>query len=98
MAETKVGIKRIKTNDLLICRVCGYINQDEIWGTDGLSPTYVICPCCGVEFGNEDYTLDSIRKYRKHWIEEGAKWFEEGLKPENWDISKQLKNIQIQFI
>lgn len=39
------------------CRVCGLYIEDEPWGKDGSCPTYEICSCCGVEFGNEDYIL-----------------------------------------
>ena len=41
------------------CKVCGYKLSFESWGDDGNTPTYEICPCCGVEFGNEDYTAES---------------------------------------
>ena len=37
------------------CRICGYRLGFEPWGDDGKTPTYEICPCCGVEFGNEDW-------------------------------------------
>lgn len=47
------------------CRVCGLHIDDLPWGQDGNSPTYDICPCCGVEFGYEDYTAESARRYRE---------------------------------
>lgn len=77
------------------CRVCGLYIQDFPWGKDGKSPTYEICPCCGVEFGNEDYTKESICDYRREWISNGAIWFDQKKRPKNWDLYKQLKNVSI---
>ena len=36
----------------IYCRICGYRLGFEPWGDDEKTPTYEICPCCGVEFGN----------------------------------------------
>lgn len=58
-----------------VCRICGFLLEEKPWGEDGEAPTYDICPCCGVEFGNEDYCLDSIREYRIRWINNGCQWF-----------------------
>ncbi len=81
----------------IFCRVCGYRHSEPQWGEDGKSPNYEICPCCGVESGNEDYTIESIRRYRKSWIEEqGSKWFYPG-KPSNWSLDDQLTNIPHEF-
>ena len=43
------------------CRICGYRLGFEPWGDDEKTPNYEICPCCGVEFGNEDCTMKSRR-------------------------------------
>jgi hypothetical protein len=80
------------------CRVCGLYIDDLPWGEDGCSPTYEICSCCGLEFGNEDYTIESTNKYREEWIAKGAKWFESKEKPENWNLEEQLKNIPQAFV
>jgi hypothetical protein len=80
------------------CRICGLYIADFPWGEDGNSPTYQICSCCGVEFGNEDYTTESIKRYRQEWIKKGAKWFNLGEKPENWNLEKQLKSIPNEFM
>lgn len=46
--------KQIEVNNF--CHVCGYpLGDYNPWGDDGKTPTYDICPCCGVEWGNEDY-------------------------------------------
>jgi hypothetical protein len=80
------------------CRVCGLYINELPWEEDGQSPTYEICPCCGVEFGNEDYTIESIKKYRTEWIQTGAKWFSPKEKPFIWNIESQLQNIPKEFL
>ncbi|MCD8032141.1 MAG: hypothetical protein LUF85_15295 [Bacteroides sp.] len=75
------------------CRVCGLFIQDKPWGENGKTPTYEICPCCGVEFGVEDYTKESTKEYREKWIESGCQWFDKKEKPENWNLSLQMENI-----
>jgi hypothetical protein len=62
-------------------------------GKNGDCPTYEICPCCGVEFGNEDYTLNSIRIYRENWIKSGSSWFDPKEKPNNWNLHEQLQHF-----
>lgn len=80
------------------CRVCGYYINDLPWGKDGNCPTYEICPCCGVEFGNEDCTKESTKQYREKWINEGAKWFEHEKKPLKWNNEEQFFNIPQEFL
>ena len=80
------------------CRVCGLYIETLPWGEDGNSPTYEICPCCGVEFGYEDYTAESAKQYREKWIHEGANWFQPKQQPENWDRQQQSKNIPDNFL
>jgi hypothetical protein len=75
------------------CKVCGLYISPPPWGEDGLSPSYEICPCCGVEFGNEDYTEESIRKYRQQWINKGYEWFEPSERPSDWNPNVQLANV-----
>jgi hypothetical protein len=79
------------------CRVCGFYNETPPWGLTGEIPTYEYCPCCGVEYGNQDYTLKSIREYRDSWIANGALWDEPNERPEKWDLSKQMRNIPDEF-
>lgn len=75
------------------CRVCGYYMEDAPWGDDGQSPTYEICPCCGVEFGNEDYTLESTIEYRNKWLSEKVTFYESKVKPQDWNFQNQMENI-----
>lgn len=80
--------------EINFCPVCGYpLGDYNPWGDDGNTPTYNICPCCGVEWGNEDYTPESRMEYRNKWIAGGAKWFDPQKKPANWNLEEQLKNI-----
>lgn len=79
------------------CRVCGLYIKDSPWGKDGCSPTYEICPCCGVEFGNEDYTIESTKRYRATWINKGFKWFDSTEKPKHWNKEEQLNMIPVEF-
>lgn len=84
--------KRTEVNNF--CSICGYpLGNYNPWGGDGKTPTYDICPCCGVEWGNEDYTLESRTEYRNKWLADGAKWCEPQKKPVNWNLEEQLKDI-----
>ncbi len=80
------------------CRVCGLYITTKPWGNDGQNPTFEICPCCGVEFGNEDYSLDSIRNFRKEWLGKGAPWFDPKQKPLNWILEDQLQSIPDDYL
>jgi hypothetical protein len=79
------------------CRVCGLWSLYPRWGDDDKSPDYSICECCGVESGLEDDYLEGIREYRQAWLDTGAKWFLPKLKPQNWDLEEQMKNIPERF-
>lgn len=57
------------------CRVCGLYLGYQPWGEDGKTPSYEICPCCGVEFGYEDDSKSSIQAYREQWIRNDCQWF-----------------------
>lgn len=94
-AETTCNTPEVK-NCMCIdqCRVCGYsYGNFHPWGNDEETPSYDICICCGVEFGNEDYCIDSIRKYREEWIRSGAKWYSINERPAEWNINVQIRNI-----
>lgn len=79
-------------NDEYICRICGFINEEITWD-QGIYPTYNICECCGVEFGYEDCSLDSIYKYRENWILEMGGRRNYNLEKLSDDLKKQLENI-----
>jgi hypothetical protein len=80
-----------------ICSICGLELDEKPWGDDLLSPTFDICPCCGVEFGYEDCQLNAIRAYRKNWLQNGSPWCEPKEKPPQWSLEIQLKNVPDEF-
>lgn len=76
-----------------LCFVCGLSLQgiDEApWGPDGDSPTYNFCPCCGVEFGYGDFSMDAVHSWRRRWREAGLVWADPALRPPDWDAERQL--------
>ena len=75
------------------CPVCGFDDLEEPPYNAQREPSYEICPCCGFEFGFDDGgQAQSFDSFRLRWIESGAAWFRPELKPNNWDLHKQLKN------
>ena len=75
------------------CRVCGLYIEEVPWSEDEHNPTYEICSCCGVEFGNEDHSYASVKAYRIQWIASGAGWFTSKEKPKEWNLEQQLNDI-----
>ncbi len=70
------------------CRICGLYIEDKPWGEDGLFPTYEVCPCCGVEFGYEDCTVESVLDYRERCITNGTKWSNLNQNPVDWILKR----------
>ncbi len=79
------------------CRVCGLLQDEPPWGDDGKSPNFVICPCCGTEFGYEDCSPDAARRARAEWISRGGDWFSPAARPDNWSRAAELKMVPAQF-
>lgn len=75
------------------CRVCGYEPVDPPWGAAGHAPTYELCPCCGVEYGNEDYTQSSTIEYRDRWLSDGGKWMDERHPDDGLSTSARLERV-----
>ena len=68
------------------CPVCGY-NRLPFPPSD-----FHICPCCGTEFGNDDFQT-SHDALRERWIALGAPWFSTATPPPpGWDWLTQLYN------
>ena len=59
-------------DDHMRCRVCGLRQAEPPWGRDGASPTFDFCPCCGIEFGYHDASVEGARRARRAWLERGA--------------------------
>jgi hypothetical protein len=54
--------------DMYTCPVCFY--PELIYPPQDFN----ICPCCGVEFENDDYET-SHAELRQQWLHAGAPWF-----------------------
>jgi hypothetical protein len=80
------------------CRVCGLRQPTPPRGESGAAPTYEICDCCGVEFGYEDVTAESARRFRQKWIATGLLWFAPDSRPPDWSWEEQQKTIPPGFV
>jgi len=86
------------SDEFNVCRVCGAKQPEPPWGDDGLTPSYEICDCCGVEFGYEDMNINALKRYREKWLKKGAVWFNDKEKPAEWSLDEQLKNIPEKYL
>ena len=69
-----------------ICPVCGYDKLEEVPYDEFGYPTYVICSCCGFEFGFDDESEgDTFSEYRQRWINQGFPFINAKKKPSNWN-------------
>ena len=84
-------------NEREICRVCGYISDTPIWNDFGEAIIDEDCPCCGVQWGIQDVSLEDIRNRREAWLENGGHWVWPAIEPDNWDPTEQLVNIPKEF-
>lgn len=80
------------------CRVCGLYIDNKPWGDDGYTPSFEICPCCGAEFGYDDYNVQLLKEYRRKWIDGGYKWTLPEEKSLNWNVKEQIENISEEFM
>ncbi len=83
--------------DDFFCRVCGYRESHPIWGSDGHSPKFDSCDCCGVEHGYQDSTPNSAKVFRDRWIANGAHWMTKAKKPDVWNLNEQLSRVPRKF-
>lgn len=68
------------------CPVCGYAEMPYP------PKPYKICPCCGTEFGVDDY-YHTREELRRVWINAGFPWFSDIRRPpKNWSPVVQLIN------
>ena len=67
------------------CPICGFdLDPDGVEKSE-LEISYMICDCCGCEFGYDDNST-----HRENWIKDGYPWFGDCEKPKNWNPKKQL--------
>ncbi len=82
----------------IICPVCGYEHLPKPPHDEHGCPTYVICSCCGCEFGfDDDSEGHTYSTYRKKWIDRGFPFFNKRKQPKGWNIrviKRQLENLE----
>ena len=86
------------------CRVCGF-DYDALgfepheypWGEHGKTPSFDICFCCGCEFGYNDYSPQTLLKFRTKWKNEGMPFRHQQFKPVGWIPEEQLNNIPEEY-
>jgi hypothetical protein len=73
------------------CPVCGYDRMEFP------AEPYNICPCCGTEFGYEDFAdtyAERVQRWaqlRRRWLENDAPWFSPvDPSPPGWSPYAQL--------
>lgn len=65
------------------CPVCGYELPRPM-------ATNLICPCCGTQFGYDDYAV-SHRELLVQWLRAGHPWFSRIRRPPSgWKVYDQL--------
>jgi hypothetical protein len=75
----------------LACPVCGFAELDGPPYDELGCPTYEICPCCGTEFGYDDF-LTSHAALRERRISKGMPWWSSRQQPPiGWDPHRQLQ-------
>lgn len=75
------------------CPVCDYDGLLEPTYYDDVHGSDEICPCCGFQFGLDDYPdkEEGQKIWRRKWIEGGCKWFSDSRKPRhNWELKKEI--------
>jgi hypothetical protein len=80
------------------CPVCGFYLDFYPWV--GKSPSDEICPCCGIQFGNDDMAGGDINKrrliyyqWKQQWITEKMPWRSMGITPpKHWNPQSQVRH------
>jgi hypothetical protein len=69
------------------CPICGLSNPL------GPPDDGMICPCCGTEFGYDDFAT-SHAELRQRWIAEGARWWSPNMAPPSgWNAHVQVQAL-----
>lgn len=90
----EIGVTYKKSNVIKnSCPVCAFNGlfepaYDEEYGY----PSDEICPCCGFQFGLDDYPNKNkgIQKWRENWIRKGSLWYSKSRIQPNWNLTEQL--------
>ena len=76
---------------IFICPVCGWDGLAEAPYDKHGCASFEICPCCGVEYGFDDYKV-SFEELRRRWIADGMAWWSgHSDPPPRWDANAQLR-------
>jgi len=76
---------------LYTCPVCGYGHMPYP------AVRHEICPCCGTEFGFDDY-CQSHRALRNAWLANGGRWFSPvHPRPKDWNPFMQVMQAGYDF-
>jgi len=81
-----------------MCPVCGYTRLPRP------PEDYLICSCCGTEFGYDDFADNDDQRerrwidLRRGWLERGAPWFSVAVRPPaNWNPYVQLLDSRLAY-
>jgi hypothetical protein len=58
-----------------------------------MTPSYEICPSCGVEHGYEDATLVGVRRYREQWLAAGGRWVDHTVPEDGMSAQERLQRV-----
>ena len=75
-----------------VCLVCGYPKLTKPYG-DFFRPSYEICPCCGYQYGYDDYVWSPVN-WRTTWIGDGMRWWSHDGPPDDWNPQQQLERLE----
>jgi hypothetical protein len=72
----------------------------EPW--EGDNPSDEICPCCGIQFGYDDFAGGSEAKrqgvygsWREAWVAKGMPWTSRAERPPNdWNPGRQVERVR----
>jgi len=80
-------------DERLLCRVCGYRDDEPPWGADGRTPSFALCPCCGVEWGYQDSSQTGVARFREAWLAAGAPWRDPLVGPDGLTTEARLQRL-----
>ena len=79
-----------ENSEQFTCPVCGYAGMDEAPYDEVGCSSFGIGPCCGTEFGYDDYSVTHA-DLRKKWVSGGMLWWSNLVAPPDWDPVEQIK-------
>ena len=93
----------MKSEIAYFCPVCGYPGITEPPYMENEAGSFEICPCCFVEFGNDDGGRSGedlqlwLSEARNTWITQGMSWHSSSATtpPADWNPLVQLENIKL---